>query len=74
MFVWSNQISGLHVYMQNNPETGEYAAVGQRPDELGFASYIGVEGPRDEVDKFVALVKRWAVDIKGESLGRRDFI
>lgn len=71
-FVWSNDRS-LRVVTQNNPETGEYGP-GGRELEVGFASYIGIEGPDYEVANCAAAVRRWAVLIKDERAGVRAYI
>lgn len=73
-FEWSTD-SGVTIVTQNNPESGEYGpGRDQRDDQIGFASYIGIEGPDAAVAEVVRLVRQYAEEIKDESPGRRDFI
>jgi len=58
----------------NNPATGEYHIKGARQFQVGFASAIGLTGPKKEVMRLVKLIKKHAAYIKGESRGKRDFI
>jgi len=71
-FVWENQ-RGLIVVTGNNPATGQYRSAGRDP-EPGYASYIGIEGPDDEVQEAAFLIRNTAIFIKGESPGTRSFI
>lgn len=72
-FVFMNH-QGLKFVTTNNPFTGTYNKPEQRENQIGFAGYIGIEGPFGEVEETVSLVKKHAVFIKDESPGRRDFV
>jgi len=58
----------------NNPITGEYGGPCRRKPEKDYASYIGIEGESDWVQKVVELIKKYASVIKDESIGKRNFI
>lgn len=73
-FEWRNERS-LVVVTQNNPGTGEYGpGTHLRPDDRGFASYIGIEGSDYEVCNFACAVRRYAASIKDEYAGERAYI
>lgn len=65
---------GLYFYCGNNPETGEYGLKDRRAPEKGYASYIGLKGPKDRVVQAAQFVRVHATYIKGESPRRRDYI
>jgi len=69
-FVWSN--GSLSMTTNNDPITGVYYN-GNRDPEIGYASYMGITGPSDLVAALVAVIKKEANYIKGES-SNRDFI
>lgn len=71
-FRWIND-AGLLVVTGNNPVTGQYRDAAQREPQIGFASYMGAEGPAQEVERFRTAVRRHAVYIKGSS-ERRSYI
>lgn len=58
----------------NNPITGQYSYPRMRPNEKGYASYVGIEGQPRAVKRLVSSVKRHARSIKDESPGERNFI
>jgi hypothetical protein len=64
----------LRLITANNPITGEYADKGRRPNEKGYASYIGIRGRPSLVKKLAMSIKKKASFIKGESVGTREFI
>lgn len=70
-WVWEND--ELEIMTGNNPLTGKYA-FGGRKDEKGFASAIGITGPKSVVKKAVNMIRREAGFVKDESRGERDFI
>lgn len=70
-WVWKG--SGIEIVTGNNPITGEYMN-GGREDEIGYASYIGIEGDADKVTAVVREIKKRAKYIKGESKNGREFI
>jgi hypothetical protein len=71
-FIWKG--SGVIIVTGNNPITGEYFQPNRRAPEIGFASYIGIEGNPEKVANVVKAVKKFATSIKDESPGERDFI
>ena len=71
-FIWSN--SKLKLITSNNPITGEYSNKGQRENEKGYASYMGIIGQEKEVMLLVKDIKNVSIYIKGESPYKRDFI
>lgn len=58
----------------NNPITGKYGAPKQRSPELGYASYIGIEGSPSLVEKIAGLIRLKAEFIKEEVKHERQFI
>ena len=58
----------------NNPINGKFYNPKMRKDEKNYASYIGVEGSPEMVEKAVGLIKKYASYIKGESKGSRRYI
>ena len=70
---WEWKGNGIMIVTGNNPITGEYHS-GNRKNEKDYASYMGVEGKPELVDKAVELIKKYSNYIKGESPGRRDYI
>jgi len=71
-WVWKGK--GITIYTGNNPVTGEYLYPKRREPEVGYASYIGIEGNEDKVKKVVKTIKSLTNDIKAESPNKRDFI
>lgn len=71
-WAWCNA-RGLVLVAQCNPLTGQYAP-GNRENEPGFASYVGLQGPPYEVAACAAAVRRYAVYIKEERAGVRAYI
>lgn len=71
-FTWKNK--GIKIITGNNPITGEFSNKGWRKPEKGYASYIGITGEPEKVEKLVKDIKRTAQYIKDESECRRDFI
>lgn len=71
-YTWSN--SKLSLTTGNNPLTGKYSTPRMRPDEKGYASYIGIEGEPEAVMKLAKDIRNTAEFIKDESPQERDFI
>lgn len=71
-FVWDGD--ELTVTTCNNPITGEYYRAGQRQLEVGYVSYIGLEGDTELVLSCVKRIRKLANYIKGESVGEREFV
>jgi hypothetical protein len=70
-FVWG--FKDGHIVTANNPLSGDYCKPNQREPEIGYASYIGVEGTKAFRDRVAKFIKR-----NGESKDydpkRRQFI
>lgn len=71
-FVW--KIKGLRLVTGNNPLTGQYYIKGQRENELGYASYIGITGDAELVAKLAKLISSNAESIKDETAHESRFI
>jgi len=71
-FYWKG--SGILIVTGNDPLTGQFSQPDRRKSEKNYASFIGVEGKSDTVEKAVDLIKKYASYIKGESPGRREYI
>jgi len=73
---WEWKGNGIMIVTGNDPITGQYHSVSalKRKTEKNYASYIGIEGKPDMVEKAVELIKKHAIYIKGESPGKRNFI
>ena len=71
-FYWKG--NGILIITGNDPITGQYWAPDRRDPEKDYASYIGIEGKPEQVEKAVGLIKKYASSIKGESPGRRAYI
>lgn len=71
-FVWKRP--GLRLVTGNNPITGVYRNAKQRQNEIGYASYIGIEGNDADVRKLAKLIKKYAEYIKDESKEASHFI
>jgi len=69
-WVWEGE--GITIYTGNDPLTGKYLS-GHREDEIGYLSYVGVEGDADKVKIAVDHLNEFG-NFKDESPGRRDFI
>lgn len=72
--VWMWEGEGIKVHTGNNPITGEYNRPGDRDNDVGYASYIGVYGDKDKVTKFSKAVSKLATFIKEETPGESHFI
>lgn len=70
-FIWTGK-NGF-VVTANNPITGEYYD-GNRSNEIGYASYIGIEGTAEFTRSVFNYIKKNADDIKGSQFGTRGFI
>lgn len=68
-FEWEGP--GIKIVTGNNPVTGEYFR-GNRANDPGYASYIGLSGAADKVQKAADYIRKF--DPKDESPGRRSFI
>jgi hypothetical protein len=73
-FQWSRPDGKLKIITGNNPITGEYSMPKARELERGYASYIGIEGDKDNVLALKDDIKNITDDIKDESPNQRDFI
>src|SRR5581483_3363045 len=71
-FVWKTK--GLRLVTGNDPLTGRYSRAGQRENELGYASYIGISGDKDSVTKLAKLIAERAEYVKEETPGESRFI
>ena len=71
-FNWKGK--GVKLVTANNPITGEYAKSGGRQNEIGYASYMGIEGDSKKVEKLAKSIKKHASWIKGENKTEREFI
>jgi hypothetical protein len=70
LYCWANE--ELLIVTGNNPITGEYSSPTDRPDQKGYASYIGIEGRDMTVAKALDLIKEYAeyygdIDPRGRS-------
>ena len=65
-WIWKGK--DVTVISSNDPISGKPKG------EKDYASYIGVKGNKDTVDKIVSFIKAHADGIKGESPGKLDFI
>jgi len=70
-FHWKGE--GILIVTKNNPITGEYGEPGVREREVGYASYIGIEGKRSKVLAVKNYIKR-SGSIKDESPHERSYI
>jgi hypothetical protein len=68
---WEWKNNDIIIVTGNNPITGEYFR-GNRENEPGYASYIGLTGNADKVKKAADYIRKF--DPKDESPGNRDFI
>ena len=57
----------------NDPISGNYMNPKQREPEVGYLSYVGVEGKPEKVKKAVDMLKKYG-SFKDESPGERQFI
>ena len=77
---WEWKGNGILIVTGNNPITGQYASSvsGKSPikrkHEKNYASYMGIEGKSELVDKAVELIKQYASYIKKEDPNRRSYI
>ena len=71
---WEWKGNGILIVTGNNPITGEYAGSMPRKNEKDYASYMGIEGKPELVEKAVELIKKYATYIKNEQPGRRGYI
>jgi hypothetical protein len=73
---WEWKGNGILIVTGNDPITGEYYSQSniKRKAEKDYASYIGVEGKSELVDKAVELIKKYASYIKNEDPKRRSYI
>lgn len=71
-FVWG--FKDGYIVTGNNPLTGEYMRPNQREFEIGYASYIGVQGTKAFRDRVAKFIRRNATSIKEFDGKRRQFI
>lgn len=68
------QNDNLLIVTGNHPIKGWYATLGRREDDIGYASYIGIEGDPKLVKAAFKAIKRLAEYTKDEDANRRQFI
>jgi hypothetical protein len=61
------------IVTQNHPIKGWYGILGRREDQIGYASYIGIEGDPKLVKAAFKAIKKLAEYTKGEDKNRRSF-
>jgi len=69
-WVWKGE--KVTIYTGNDPISGKFARKG-RGDEVDYASYIGIEGDRDLVEKVADTIREYG-DCKDESPNERNYI
>jgi hypothetical protein len=72
MWVWEGP--GIKIHTGNDPISGKYGSPGKREDEKDYASYIGIYGKKELVDKAGKMIHDLADDIKEETPGKSRFI
>ena len=70
-WVWEG--NGITIRTGSNPITGEYGSKG-RDTEVGYASYIGIEGDAKLVKKAADTIRKLTDDIKEETPHESSFI
>jgi hypothetical protein len=73
-YSWSNPDGTLELRTGNNPITGVYSVPKQRENEKGYASYMGIKGENDKVEKLAKDIKKRATEIKDEDPKHNGFI
>lgn len=58
----------------NNPIDGTYWIKDRRKNEVGYASYIGIQGEKSRVEKAFNLILKNAAYVKGYDKNERSFI
>ena len=58
----------------SNPITGVHGLIRGRKKDIGYASYMGIEGKPSAVEKLAKSIKKHATFIKGENPKEREFI
>lgn len=71
-YVWVNE-NGM-IICGNNPITGEYSNPQDRVNQQGYASYIGVEGTEEFVQRATETIQEYAESIKDYNPNEREFI
>ena len=73
---WAWKAPGCVLVTAYNPLTGEYCRphAHDMEKEMGYASFMGVEGEKADVMRLVRLIKKHAVYIKGFEAGERGYI
>merc|ERR1712146_530083 len=61
------------LFTKNNPITGEYAWRWTKEKEIGYLSYVGIEGAPNRVKEVAEAIKDIAIDMKDESPYERAF-
>lgn len=72
VYVWG--FADGHIVTGNDPLTGNFRNVGQRDPQIGYASYIGVEGTKAFRDRVAKFIKRNAKYVKGYDKNERSYI
>jgi hypothetical protein len=71
-WVWKGK--NITIYTASDPITGKgLGSLAENGPQIGYASYIGLEGDKETVMKAVSMIKKYG-DYKDESAGTRDFI
>jgi hypothetical protein len=71
-WVWSGE--GIEIRTGNDPISGKYGAGQKRKDEVGYASYIGLEGTEEKVKLAYKMIKELAESIKEADPHRASYI
>lgn len=58
----------------NDPITGKYGTEGGRKDEKDYASYIGLSGSKEQVEKVFAMIKSLADNVKDSNPHENKYI
>ena len=70
-WVWKND--KIEIVTGNDPVSGEHAT-GRREDEKGYASYVGISGEDEYVEKAAKMFKELSEWMKGQNSEWREFI
>lgn len=71
---WEWKGKDLLIVTGNDPISGKYGQPNRRDDEVGYASYIGLEGSKESVKKAFSMVKELTDNIKDENPTEREYI
>ena len=71
-FEWKDK--DVKLVTGSNPITGVHGLISGRGRDVGYASYMGIEGKQSAVKKLAKSIKKHASSIKGENPKEREFI